>query len=50
MEEYMIIEKDKSNFQKILNQWKHEFEFEIIWMEHGKELYRALIRRWKKNE
>ena len=54
-EEYLIIEKYKSEFQKLLNQWKHQFEFEIIWMSMRttKEslldtVYYALIKRWVK--
>ena len=51
MEEYIILEKSISNFQKILNQWKHEYSFKILWMDfNGKYdgYYRALIKRWKK--
>lgn len=49
MEEYIILEKGKKEFQMVLNQWKHEYRFEILWMDFdGLSTYRALIKRWKK--
>ena len=45
--EYKIIEKVPSEFQKLLNQWKHVFEFEILWINFIDEKYRALIKRKK---
>ena len=54
MEEYFIIEKTKSEFQKLLNQWKHQYDFEILWMDVIysedliKTIYYALIKRKKK--
>lgn len=48
--EYFIIEKIGSEFQKLLNQWKHKFNFEIIWIGYSTEnkRYHALIKRWAK--
>jgi len=52
-EEYIILEKNHTNFQKALNQWRHLYELEIIWMELSDHsdglLFRALIKRWKKS-
>ena len=54
MEEYLMIVKVKSEFQKMLNQWKHQYNFEILWMSANKSgelletYYHALIKRWKK--
>jgi len=49
--EYIIIEEDHINFQKALNQWRHNFIFYVIWMEYDPEyrIFRALIKRWKKS-
>jgi len=52
MEEYKIVEKDKTNFQKLLNQWKYSFHIIILWMDlkeiKGDFLYCALIKRTPK--
>lgn len=47
---YIIVEKQNSEFAKVLNQWKHVFDFEIVWMcfDNKAHIYRALIKRWKK--
>ena len=47
MVDYFIIEKEKSEFQKLLNQWKHSFKFEVIWMYYNRveNKYHALIKR-----
>ena len=46
MDDYCIVEKEKSEFQKLLNQWKHQFDIEIIWMDYlSDNKYRALIKR-----
>ncbi len=52
MEEYIIIEKEKSEFQKLLNQWKHQFSFEIIWITYNthKNIYHALIKKEAKHD
>lgn len=48
---YIIMEKVGSEFQKALNQWKHQFEFKIIWMSVNvseslmEPVYYALIKR-----
>jgi len=49
LSEYIIIEKSKQNFQKLLNQWKHNYIIEIIWINYDniENLYRALILRRK---
>lgn len=46
-EKYLIIRKNKTDFQKILNQWKRIFDFEIMWMSYDTttETYHALIKR-----
>ena len=46
--EYQIIEKEASEFQKLLNQWRHLFEFEILWMNFIDGKYRALFKRKKR--
>lgn len=48
-EDYIIIEKLRSDFQKVLNQWKHDYILIIEWMEYDKEtgMFRALIKRVK---
>ena len=54
MEEYFIKEKTKSEFQKLLNQWKHQYDFEILWMDVNyseglmESVYYALIKRKNK--
>ena len=47
--EYIIIEKSKQNFQKLLNQWKYNYIIEVIWINYDniENLYRALILRRK---
>lgn len=47
MEQYLIIEKDKANFQKCLNQWRKEYKLFIIWMYFNEktQIYHALIKR-----
>lgn len=51
MEEYIILEKTKSEFQKVLNQWKHKYFVDILWMtvNYSEGLmdafYYALIKR-----
>ena len=47
MVDYFIIERGKREFQKLLDQWKHSFRFEIIWMYYDKvfDRYHALIKR-----
>jgi len=47
-EKYIIIDEQKSDFQKVLNQWKHDYEIEIIWMNYQDNYYRALIKRIEK--
>lgn len=55
-EEYFLIEKTKSEFQKLLNQWKHEYNFEILWMDVNTSeglingFYYALIKRIKRED
>lgn len=50
MYEYIILEKDKKEFQMVLNQWKHKYDFEFLWMDFdGLSTYRALIKRWEKD-
>ena len=46
-EEYIILEKSKKEFQMVLNQWKHGYHFEILWMDHDPEYncYMALVKR-----
>ena len=49
--EYIILEKEKKEFQMVLNQWKHKYDFEILWMEYNGQFdsyYRALIKRWER--
>lgn len=50
MSEYIILEKEKSEFQKVLNQWKHQFKFKIIWISYNMitKQYHALIKRKEK--
>ena len=50
MIDYFIIEKEKSEFQKLLNQWKHIYDFSIMFMEYDSvnNVYRALIKRRSK--
>ena len=48
--DYILIEKSKKEFQMVLNQWKHKYDFEIIWMAFrldsgGAGIYNALIKR-----
>lgn len=45
--EYLIVEKTKSEFQKLLNQWKHNYNIEILWMSYSEDIgrFRALIKR-----
>ena len=45
--EYIIIEKSKQDFQKLLNQWKHSYIIAIIWINYDNinNLYRSLILR-----
>jgi len=47
MVEYLIVEKERNEFQKALNQWKHQYKLEIIWVYYDRvfEKYHALIKR-----
>lgn len=49
MIDYLIVEKERNEFQKLLNQWKHQYRFDIIWMYYNKveNKYHALIGREK---
>ena len=44
--EYKLIEKNRIEFQKVLNQWKHIGTVKVIWMEYSENIqrYRALIK------
>lgn len=53
-EEYRIIHEHPSEAQKILNQWKHEYDLEILSMSSFSNLnctsfVTILIKRWKKS-
>lgn len=50
MVDYIIVEKERNEFQKLLNQWKHNFEFEIVWLYYNEPQlrYHALIKRKSK--
>ena len=50
MKEFKIITKEESEFQKLLNQWKHKYDFEIIWIVYSNDLhkFKALISREEK--
>jgi len=47
MIDYKIIEKNKKEFQMVLNQWKHKFDIEILWMSYSitNDKYYALVKR-----
>ena len=52
--EARFLEKYKPEFQKLLNQWKHKYDFDILWMtmerkQDGDVWYHALIKRWEKD-
>jgi phage regulator Rha-like protein len=50
MSEYKIITKSRSEFQKLLNQWKHTYNFKIRYIEYFHEIdsFIALIERTAK--
>lgn len=50
IEQFLILEKDKKEFQMALNQWRIKYDVFIIWMVYDKEekIYRALIKRKEK--
>ena len=43
--EYKILQLKASDLQKILNQWKHQYEFEIISTNVEKEIITMVIKR-----
>ena len=47
--EYILIVKEKKDFQKALNQWKHLYAFTILWTHYDTttNFYHALILRYK---
>ncbi|MFX1501176.1 MAG: hypothetical protein ACFFDH_09465 [Promethearchaeota archaeon] len=49
--EFFVLEKKKEEMQKILNQWKHQFKFKIIWIAYNPmtHVYHCLIKRKELN-
>ncbi len=43
--EYKILQLGKMDLQKILNQWKHDYELEIISTNVEKEMITMVIKR-----
>ena len=48
MREYIIVEKDKKEFQMVLNQWRHKYHIWVLWVEYIGGIYHALIEREEK--
>ena len=45
------VEKDKKEFQMVLNQWRHKYHIWVLWVEYIDGIYHALIEReGKSNE
>lgn len=49
-EEYILVKKSKSELQKVLNQWKHIYDFSVLWIHYDTTTddYHALILRQEK--
>lgn len=45
MQEIKLIEKEKEEFEKTVDEWGHTYNILILWMGYSDGLYRALIRR-----
>ena len=48
--EYILLIKDRTELQKAFNQWKHKYDFSILWMHFDTttEFYHTLILRERK--
>lgn len=49
---YKVVEKDKSDFQKSLNQWRHEYTIIFEWIKYYEKenIYRAVLVLYKRDE
>ena len=47
MVDYIIVEKERTEFQKLLNQWEHQYKLDIVWLYYNESQlrYHALIKR-----
>ncbi len=48
--EYKVLQLKANDLQKILNQWKHQYEFEIISTTVENEIITMVIKRIGKEE